>query len=198
MSKLLANAVGELSKLPSVGRRTALRLALHLLHEEPEEVQSLAESLVRFRNEVRFCVRCNNLTDEELCPICADPSRDRSTVCVVEQVGDVMSIENTRQYNGLYHVLGGIISPMQGIGPSDLKIDLLVDNVARGEIKEVILAIGATVEGETTLFYIMRKLSRFEGLKITKIARGIGVGDELEYANELTIAHALHNRTEVR
>lgn len=198
MSKLLANAVGELSKLPSVGRRTALRLALHLLHEEPEEVQSLAESLVRFRNEVRFCARCNNLTDEELCPICADPSRDRSTVCVVEQVGDVMSIENTRQYNGLYHVLGGIISPMQGIGPSDLKIDLLVDNVARGEIKEVILAIGATVEGETTLFYIMRKLSRFEGLKITKIARGIGVGDELEYANELTIAHALHNRTEVK
>lgn len=198
MSKLLANAGGELSKLPSVGRRTALRLALHLLHEEPEEVQSLAESLVRFRNEVRFCARCNNLTDEELCPICADPSRDRSTVCVVEQVGDVMSIENTRQYNGLYHVLGGIISPMQGIGPSDLKIDLLVDNVARGEIKEVILAIGATVEGETTLFYIMRKLSRFEGLKITKIARGIGVGDELEYANELTIAHALHNRTEVK
>lgn len=198
MSKLLANAVGELSKLPSVGRRTALRLALHLLHEEPEEVQSLAESLVRFRNEVRFCARCNNLTDEELCPICANPSRDRSTVCVVEQVGDVMSIENTRQYNGLYHVLGGIISPMQGIGPSDLKIDLLVDNVARGEIKEVILAIGATVEGETTLFYIMRKLSRFEGLKITKIARGIGVGDELEYANELTIAHALHNRTEVK
>ena len=198
MSKLLANAVGELSKLPSVGRRTALRLALHLLHEEPEEVQSLAESLVRFRNEVRFCARCNNLTDEELCPICADPSRDRSTVCVVEQVGDVMSIENTRQYNGLYHVLGGIISPMQGIGPSDLKIDLLVDNVARGEIKEVILAIGASVEGETTLFYIMRKLSRFEGLKITKIARGIGVGDELEYANELTIAHALHNRTEVK
>ncbi len=198
MSKLLANAVGELSKLPSVGRRTALRLALHLLHEEPEEVQSLAESLVRFRNEVRFCARCNNLTDEVLCPICADPSRDRSTVCVVEQVGDVMSIENTRQYNGLYHVLGGIISPMQGIGPSDLKIDLLVDNVARGEIKEVILAIGATVEGETTLFYIMRKLSRFEGLKITKIARGIGVGDELEYANELTIAHALHNRTEVK
>lgn len=198
MSKLLANAVGELSKLPSVGRRTALRLALHLLHEEPEEVQSLAESLVRFRNEVRFCARCNNLTDEELCPICADPSRDRSTVCVVEQVGDVMSIENTRQYNGLYHVLGGIISPMQGIGPSDLKIDLLMDNVARGEIKEVILAIGATVEGETTLFYIMRKLSRFEGLKISKIARGIGVGDELEYANELTIAHALHNRTEVK
>lgn len=198
MSKLLNDAVGELSKLPSVGRRTALRLALHLLHQEPEEVDSLASALVRFRRDVRFCSQCNNLTDEELCPICANPSRDRSTVCVVEQVGDVLSIENTRQYNGLYHVLGGIISPMQGIGPSDLKIDLLVERVARGEIREVILAIGATVEGETTLFYIMRRLAQFPGLKITKIARGIGVGDEIEYANELTIAHALHNRTEVK
>ncbi len=198
MSKLLNDAVGELSKLPSIGRRTALRLALHLLHEDEQEVASLAEALLRFRRDVRFCARCNNLTDNEFCPICADPSRDRTTVCVVEQVGDVLSIENTRQYNGLYHVLGGIISPMQGIGPSDLKIDLLVENIARGEIKEVILAIGATVEGETTLFYIMRKLAQFEGLKITKIARGIGVGDEIEYANELTIAHALHNRTEVK
>jgi recombination protein RecR len=198
MSKLLADAVGELSKLPSVGRRTALRLALHLLHEDEQEVASLAEALVRFRRDVRFCTRCNNLTDNEICPICADPSRDRTTVCVVEQVGDVMSIENTRQYNGLYHVLGGISSPMQGIGPSDLKIDLLVENIAKGEIREVILAIGATVEGETTLFYIMRKLSQFPNLKITKIARGIGVGDEIEYANELTIAHALHNRIEVK
>lgn len=198
MSKLLNDAVGELSKLPSVGRRTALRLALHLLHEEPEEVAALAEALVRFRRDVRYCVRCNNLTDNEVCPICANPARDRSTVCVVEQVGDVMSIENTRQYNGLYHVLGGIISPMQGIGPSDLKIDLLVENIAKGEIREVILAIGATVEGETTLFYIMRRLSQFPNLKITKIARGIGVGDEIEYANELTIAHALHNRIEIK
>lgn len=169
-----------------------------MLHEEQEEVEALAEALVRFRRDVRFCARCNNLTDDEICPICADPTRDRTTICVVEQVGDVMSIENTRQYRGLYHVLGGIISPMQGIGPSDLKIDLLVENIARGEIKEVILAIGATVEGETTLFYIMRRLAQFEGLKITKIARGIGVGDEIEYANELTIAHALHNRIEVK
>ncbi len=198
MSKLLNDAVGELSKLPSIGRRTALRLALHLLHEEPEEVANLAEALVRFRRDVQFCSLCNNLTDEEVCPICKDPSRDRTTVCVVEQVGDVMSIENTRQYNGLYHVLGGIISPMQGIGPSDLKIDLLVENIARGEIREVILAIGATVEGETTLFYIMRRLAQFPHVKITKIARGIGVGDEIEYANELTIAHALHNRIEVK
>ena len=198
MSKLLNDAVGELSKLPSIGRRTALRLALHLLHVEPEEVANLAEALVRFRRDVQFCSLCNNLTDEEVCPICKDPSRDRTTVCVVEQVGDVMSIENTRQYNGLYHVLGGIISPMQGIGPSDLKIDLLVENIARGEIREVILAIGATVEGETTLFYIMRRLAQFPHVKITKIARGIGVGDEIEYANELTIAHALHNRIEVK
>ncbi|MBQ3071637.1 MAG: recombination protein RecR [Tidjanibacter sp.] len=197
MSRLLNDAVGELAKLPSVGRRTALRLALHLLHHEPEEVAALAEALTTFRNEVRYCSRCNNLSDEEVCPICADPRRDRTTVCVVEHVGDVLSIENTNQYNGLYHVLGGIISPMQGIGPGDLKIDLLVENIARGEIKEVILAIGATVEGETTLFYIMRRLAQFPDLKITKIARGIGVGDEIEYANELTIAHALHNRTEV-
>lgn len=197
MSKLLNDAVGELAKLPSVGKRTALRLALHLLGEEPEEVAALAEALVRFRKEVRYCSRCNNISDDEVCPICQDPRRDRSTVCVVEQVGDVLSIEKTQQYNGLYHVLGGIISPMQGIGPSDLKIDLLVDNIARGEIKEVILAIGATVEGETTLFYIMRRLAQFPDLRITKIARGIGVGDEIEYANELTIAHALHNRIDV-
>ncbi len=197
MSKLLNDAVGELSKLPSVGRRTALRLALHLLHEEPSEVAALAEALVRFRSEVKFCSRCNNLSDEDVCPICQDPRRDRTTICVVEQVGDVLSIEKTQQYNGLYHVLGGIISPMQGIGPSDLKIDMLVENIARGEIKEVILAIGATVEGETTLFYIMRRLAQFPDLRITKIARGIGVGDEIEYANELTIAHALHNRITV-
>ena len=197
MSKLLNDAVGELSKLPSVGRRTALRLALHLLHEEPSEVAALAEALVRFRSEVKFCSRCNNLSDEDVCPICQDPRRDRTTICVVEQVGDVLSIEKTQQYNGLYHVLGGIISPMQGIGPSDLKIDMLVENIARGEIKEVILAIGATVEGETTLFYIMRRLAQFPDLRITKIARGIGVGDEIEYANELTIAHALHNRIAV-
>ena len=198
MSRLLNDAVGELAKLPSVGRRTALRLALHLLHREPKEVSALADALTRFRNEVRFCSRCNNLSDGEVCPICADARRDRTTVCVVEHVGDVLSIENTNQYNGLYHVLGGVISPMQGIGPSDLKIDLLVENIAKGEIREVILAIGATVEGETTLFYIMRRLAQFPDLKITKIARGIGVGDEIEYANELTIAHALHNRTEVK
>lgn len=197
MSKLLDDVVGELAKLPGVCRRTALRLSMHLLRMEREQVGDMAGAMTRFRNEIRYCVRCNNLSDEELCPICANPARDRSTVCVVEQVGDVMSIENSRQYNGLYHVLGGVISPMQGIAPSDLKIDLLLENIARGGIREVILAVSTTVEGETTLFYLLNKLKQFPDLKVTTIARGIGFGDEIEYADELTIAHALHNRREV-
>ena len=194
-SRLLEQAVGELSKLPGIGRRTALRLALHLLTREKEEVRQLADALDRFRTDIKHCSYCNNLSDKDICPICADPSRDRSVVCVVEQVGDVMSIENTRQYNGLYHVLGGVISPMQGISPSDLKIDLLLENIQRQGIKEVILAIGTTVEGETTLFYISRRLQQFPDVKVTTIARGIGFGDEIEYADELTIAHAIANRT---
>lgn len=195
MSKLLDNVVGELSKLPGVGRRTALRLAIHLLRREREDVSALAESLERFRNDIRYCRYCNNLSDEEICPICADPQRDRSTVCVVEHVKDVISVENTRQYRGLYHVLGGIISPMQGISPSDLKIDLLLENIARGEIREVILALNTSVEGETTTFYITRRLADCDGIKVSSLARGIGFGDELDYADDLTIAHALHNRT---
>lgn len=196
-SRLLEQAVGELSKLPGIGRRTALRLALHLLTREKEEVRQLADALDRFRTDIKHCSYCNNLSDKDICPICADPSRDRSVVCVVEQVGDVMSIENTRQYNGLYHVLGGVISPMQGISPSDLKIDLLLENIQRQGIKEVILAIGTTVEGETTLFYISRRLQQFPDVKVTTIARGIGFGDEIEYADELTIAHAISNRTPI-
>lgn len=196
-SRLLEQAVGELSKLPGIGRRTALRLALHLLTREKEEVRQLADALDRFRTDIKHCSYCNNLSDKDICPICADPSRDRSVVCVVEQVGDVMSIENTRQYNGLYHVLGGVISPMQGISPSDLKIDLLLENIQRQGIKEVILAIGTTVEGETTLFYISRRLQQFPDVKVTTIARGIGFGDEIEYADELTIAHAISNRTSI-
>ncbi len=196
-SRLLEQAVGELSKLPGIGRRTALRLALHLLTREKEEVRQLAEALDRFRTDIKHCSYCNNLSDKDICPICADSSRDRSVICVVEQVGDVMSIENTRQYNGLYHVLGGVISPMQGISPSDLKIDLLLENIQRQGIKEVILAIGTTVEGETTLFYISRRLQQFPEVKVTTIARGIGFGDEIEYADELTIAHAISNRTPV-
>jgi recombination protein RecR len=194
MSRLLDDVVGELARLPGIGRRTALRLAIHLLRLDPEDVGQIAGAMERFRREIKYCARCNNLSDDELCPICRNESRDRSVVCVVEGVGDVISIENTRQYNGLYHVLGGVISPMQGIGPSDLKIDLLLDNIAHGGIREVILAIGTTVEGETTQFYITRRLEG-TGVRITTIARGIGFGDEIEYADELTIAHALHNRT---
>ena len=196
-SRLLEQAVGELSKLPGIGRRTALRLALHLLTREKEEVRQLADALDRFRTDIKHCSYCNNLSDKDICPICADPSRDRSVVGVVEQVGDGMSIENTRQYNGLYHVLGGVISPMQGISPSDLKIDLLLENIQRQGIKEVILAIGTTVEGETTLFYISRRLQQFPDVKVTTIARGIGFGDEIEYADEMTIAHAISNRTPI-
>lgn len=197
MSKLLQDVVGEFAKLPGVGRRTALRLALHLLRMEKESVGEMTRSIDRFRNEIRHCIRCNNLSDEEVCPVCADPERDRSTVCVVEQIGDLLSIENTRQYRGLYHVLGGVISPMQGVGPSDLKIDLLLERIAAGGIEEVILAISTSVEGETTLFYLMNRLRQYPSLKVTTIARGIGFGDELEYVDELTITHALMNRREV-
>ncbi len=197
MSRLLSDVVGELSKLPGIGRRTALRLAMHILKMDAESVADMTSSIDRFRRDIRYCSHCNNLSDEEVCPICSDPSRDRSTVCVVEQVADLMSIENTHQYRGLYHVLGGVISPMQGIAPSDLKIDMLVDNVARGGIREVILAISTSVEGETTLFYIKNRLRRFLDVKVTTIARGIGFGDELEYVDELTITHALLNRREI-
>ena len=152
MSKLLQDVVGELSKLPGVGRRTALRLAIHILRMERDSVAEMTESIDRFRNEIRYCSQCNNLSDEEVCPICADRERDHATICVVEQVADVLSVENTRQYRGMYHVLGGVISPMQGISPSDLKIDLLCERIARGGVKEVILAISTSVEGETTLF----------------------------------------------
>ena len=197
MSRLLQDVVGELSKLPGIGRRTALRLAIHILRMERESVAEMTESIDRFRNEVKYCTQCNNLSDEDVCPICADDERDHTTICVVEQVAAVLSVENTRQYKGLYHVLGGVISPMQGISPSDLKIDLLTERIARGGVKEVILAISTSVEGETTLFYLMNRLRQFPELKVTSIARGIGFGDELEYVDELTITHALLNRREV-
>lgn len=198
MSKLLENVVGELSRLPGIGRRTAMRLALHLLRMEREDVSGMAGAMEAFRREIRYCSRCNNLSDSDICPVCSDASRDRTTVCVVETVSDLLSIEATRRYNGLYHVLGGVISPMNGIGPSDLKIDLLVDNVARGGIGEVILAVSSTVEGETTQFYIMRRLEECPGVRISTIARGIGFGDEIEHADEQTIAVAINNRTVVK
>ena len=194
MANLLDDVVSELSRLPGVGRRTAMRLAMHMLRMEEHDVMLMTQAMARFRSDIRYCSRCNNLSDGDVCEICSDATRDRSTVCVVEQVKDVLSIENTRQYNGLYHVLGGVISPMQGIGPSDLKIDLLLDHLASGDVREVILALSTTVEGETTSFYISRRLQACEGVRLTSIARGIGFGDELDYADDLTIAHALHNR----
>ena len=197
MSQLLTDVVEELSKLPGIGRRTALRLAMHLLRMEPSSVADMTRSINRFRREIRYCSECNNLSDAERCPVCEDPDRDHTTICVVEQVADVLSIEHTQQYKGLYHVLGGVISPMQGIAPSDLKIDLLIDRIRRGGVGEVILAISTSVEGETTLFYLMNRLREFPGLKITSIARGIGFGDELEYVDELTLTHALLNRRAV-
>lgn len=197
MSKLLQDTVSELSKLPGIGRRTALRLAMHLLRTDVQSVLDMTASIDRFRTMIRHCSICNNLSDTDICPICTDEARDRSVICVVEQVADMMSIENTRQYRGLYHVLGGVISPMQGIAPSDLKIDMLIDRIEKGGVKEVILAISTSVEGETTLFYIMNRLRRFEGVRVTSIARGIGFGDELEYVDELTITHALMNRREI-
>jgi len=171
MSKLLGDVVGELSKLPGIGRRTALRLAIHILRMESESVGEMTRSIDRFRNDIKHCARCNNLSDEQVCPICADRERDHATICVVEQVADVLSIENTHQYKGLYQVLGGVISPMHGIAPSDLKIGLLCDRIAQGEIKEVILAISTSVEGETTLFYLMSRLRHYPGVKVTSIAR---------------------------
>ena len=197
MSKLLQDAVSEFAKLPGVGRRTALRLAMHLLKMDSQEVEQMMQTINRYRQQIRHCQRCNNLSDTDLCPICSNPERDHSTICVVEQVGDLMSIENTRQYRGMYHVLGGVISPMQGVGPSDLKIDLLVDKIKQGGIKEVILAISTSVEGETTHFYIMNRLKQYPEVRVTTIARGIGFGDELEYVDELTITHAMMNRREV-
>ena len=197
MSRLLEDVTAELSKLPGIGRRTALRLAMHLLRMEVSSVQEMTSSIDRFRTQIRHCRLCNNLSDTDVCPICSDDRRDHATVCVVEQVSDVLSIENTRQYRGIYHVLGGVISPMQGIAPSDLKIDLLLDNVARGEIREVILALNTSVEGETTLFYILNRLRAYPSVKVTTIARGLGFGDELEYVDEMTITQALINRREV-
>ena len=197
MSKLLDDVCAELQRLPGIGRRTALRLAMHILKMDTETVDSLSSSIARFRHDIRHCRGCNNLSDGDLCPICSNTERDHSTICVVEQVADLMSIENTGQYRGIYHVLGGVISPMQGVGPSDLKIDLLCDKLLTGTVKEVIIAISTSVEGETTLFYLMSRLKAFPDVKVTTIARGIGFGDELEYVDELTITHALINRREI-
>ena len=194
-SQLLERAVQEFAKLPGIGRKTALRLVLHLLRQEEEEVTQLADAISRMRKEVRRCKVCHNISDSELCPICSNPRRDGSTICVVENIQDVMAVENTQQFHGLYHVLGGVISPMDGIGPSDLEIESLVERVSNGEVKEVILALSSTMEGDTTNFYIFRKLAPYHDVKISIIARGISVGDELEYTDEVTLGRSILNRT---
>ncbi|OPZ10344.1 recombination mediator RecR [Seramator thermalis] len=193
-SVLLENAVNEFSKLPGIGRKTALRLALHLLRQDKESVENFATAITTLKNDVRYCSCCHNISDTEICPICADQSRDASTICVVENVKEVMAIENTMQFKGLYHVLGGIISPIDGIGPSDIEINSLVERVKQGSIREVILALSATMEGDTTNFYIYRKLQPFD-VKVSIIARGVSVGDEIEYADEVTLGRSIINRT---
>ena len=198
-SKLIEEAVNEFAKLPGIGRRTALRLVLHLLKEDAASVTAFGNAFIKMRNEITYCNHCHNISDREICEICANPSRDHSTICVVEDIRDVMAIESTQQYKGVYHILGGNISPMDGIGPDDLNIKTLVSRVASaqstvGEIKEVILALSTTMEGDTTNFYLFKKLADFN-IIISTIARGIAIGDELEYVDDITLGRSIVNRT---
>ncbi len=193
-SALLENAVNEFSKLPGIGRKTALRLVLHLLRQDDEQVEGFAEALTTLKREVKYCSSCHNISDSEVCNICSDTTRDPSIVCVVENIKDVMAIENTVQYKGQYHVLGGIISPIDGIGPSDIEIASLIKRVEEKEVKEVVLALSATMEGDTTNFYIYRKLEPYN-IKVSIIARGVSVGNELEYTDEVTLGRSILNRT---
>lgn len=193
-SQLLEQAVQQFASLPGIGRKTALRLVLHLLRQDTDDVVRFADTISTMKREVKHCHVCHNISDTDTCPICSDPRRDASTVCVVENIQDVMAIENTQQFHGLYHVLGGIISPMDGIGPSDLEIESLVARVALGNIQEVILALSPTMEGDTTSFYLFRKLASFN-IKVSIIARGIAVGNELEYTDEVTLGRSILNRT---
>ncbi len=192
-SKLLENAVEEFAKLPGIGRKTALRLVLHLLRQSEADVDKFSHSISQLRHEVKHCKECNNISDTDVCTICSNPRRDSSLLCVVENIKDVMSIENTHQFNGLYFVLGGVISPMDGIGPADLKIDQLMNKIGEGNVKEVIMALSATMEGDTTNFYIYKKLKQFS-VSISAIARGVAFGDELEYTDEVTLGRAIVNR----
>ena len=192
-SQLLEKAVTEINRLPGIGSKTALRLALHLLRQDEGKVDALANSIVKMRREVRYCNTCYNICDGECCEICSNPLRDKSIVCVVENIQDVMAIENTMQYRGLYHVLGGVVSPMDGIGPSDLQIESLVERVRQGGVAEVILALSPTMEGDTTNYYIFRKLEE-TGVKVTVIARGVAQNDELQYTDEVTLGRALAGR----
>jgi len=193
-SKVFESAVNELAKLPGIGRKTALRMALYLLKSRREEAEAFGTAIIRMHSEIRFCSECGNISDEELCPICVSPKRDKSIICVVEDIRDVIAIENTGQYNGVYHVLGGIISPMEGIGPNDLNISGLVEKAGSGTVAEVILALPTTIEGDTTNFYLYKKLHTV-AIPVTAIARGISVGDELEHTDEVTLGRSIINRT---
>ena len=192
-SKLLENAVSEFSRLPGIGKKTALRLALYILNEDEMYAEKLGDAIINMRRNIRFCKRCNNISDNELCEICMNHKRDENTICVVEDTRDVMAIENTAQFNGLYHVLGGIINPMEGIGPNDINIQHLIERINKEDIKEIILALSATVEGDTTNYYIYKLVKEF-GVKVTSIARGVSIGDELEYADEITLGRSILNR----
>ena len=193
-SKLLEEAVNELAKLPGIGRKTALRLALHLLKEDIEQVEIFSTAITKMRNEVRFCQECHNISDLDICEICSNPKRKKSIICVVEDIRDVMAIENTGQYHGVYHILGGVISPMDGIGPADINIITLENKVTKQEVEEIILALPTTIEGDTTNFYLFKKLKK-HNINISIIARGIAIGDELEYTDEITLGRSIINRT---
>ena len=193
-STLLERAVKEFTKLPGIGRKTATRLVLHLLRKLEDEVASFSDAIITLKREAKYCTECHSISDTDICPICANPMRDHSTICVVENIQDVMAVENTMQYRGVYHVLGGVISPMDGVSPSDLQIESLINRVATGEVKEIILALSSTMEGDTTNFYIYRKLQQYD-VRLSVIARGISVGDELEYADEVTLGSSIKNRT---
>ncbi|MCK9400898.1 MAG: recombination mediator RecR [Bacteroidales bacterium] len=192
-SKLLENAVNELARLPGIGKKTALRLALHLIRQDAQNVESFSQAILKMRNEVKRCTLCHNISDTEICDICGNHKRDHSLICVVQDIRDVMAIENTGQYNGVYHVLGGIISPIDGIGPEDLTIESLLLKTADGNIKEVILALPTTIEGDTTNFYLSRRLTGNPVL-LTTIARGIAIGDDIEFADEITLGRSIVNR----
>ncbi|SHM40826.1 recombination mediator RecR [Chitinophaga sp. CF418] len=192
-SALIENAVNEFARLPGIGKKTALRLVLHLLKQDPAQVKLFGEVVTRMRDQIKFCKICHNVSDQEICSICANPSRNKALVCVVENIRDVMAIENTQQFNGTYHVLGGIISPIDGVGPDQLNIYTLVDRVQQQGIEEIIMALSPTIEGDTTIYYLSKKLKEFP-VKITTIARGIAFGGELEYADEMTLARSISNR----
>lgn len=200
-SILLEKAVSQMASLPGIGRRTALRLVLHILRQNDQEVENFADSFVRLKHEVIYCSKCHNISDTSICPICASFKRDQTTICVVENVQDIISIENTGQYTGLYHVLGGIISPMDGVGPKDIQIDSLIERAKQENIKEIILALPTTMEGDTTNFYIYRRLQNaalLEKIKMSQIARGVAVGNQLEYTDEITLGRSIINRTDFK